>query len=541
MSSRISAAKSTRSGASRTPGAIRSFTISRVRPSPWSTAGASKMNVTGTLTLDKLIENSPAKNLFLVFDKYTEEPARITYGEFRNLAKGMAICLYNDFGVRKNDRILVRMENCPEYLIVEFACFYIGALFVPVHHLFRKEELNGIIASTNLKIIISDEDTEISCPSATVIFKKTINEYIYKIKRGSFDKYGYGNGPHFKDPAILMFSSGTTGEPKGMLFTHEACVYQGAMSRIIYQLSQEDIHLVYFPLCHASGQAYSVFPAVYSGGAIVLCPKFSASRWIEVVRRHNVTIGNLIFGLTKFVYAQPREEHDRDNKLRVCFGESLPEDEVKSFKERFGVELSEGYGLAETLARCTHNLPGQRKIGSNGLPGWGVEVEIRDDEKELSLGEVGEIVVRTAKRLKEYWMEPDLTKETIKNGWLYTGDLGYFDEGGYLHFVGRRKSIIKRSGENISPTEVEKVLKGHPRIEEAVVFGIRDEFRGEVSKAVIIVKDLAEMPVDEIKDWCVKEMAIFKVPDIIEIVDKIPQTYTGKPDRQKVIECYSKR
>jgi crotonobetaine/carnitine-CoA ligase len=353
-----------------------------------------------------------------------------------------------------------------------------------------------------------------------------------------------------EDDLMMLFTSGTTSRPKAVQLTHANALFAGIFGAQGYKVVPEDRHFMVLPLFHVNAQFISVMPTLTAGATLVMTEQFSASKYMEQARRYGATTTSLVAATAKMILAQPRHELDGHNNFRlVMYAIAITEEQWTEFETRFKVKLSDLWGLTETLAETTMNPPDlEMKRNCIGLCRLGNEMKVVDDEgKEVSPGTVGEIVVhgvpgRTI--MKGYYKNPEATAQTIRGGWLHTGDNGYMDEDGYFHFVDRKKDMIKRGGENVAAVEVEYVLSLHPKVQEAAVVGVPDPVRDEAIMALIVLQEGETCTEEEIINFCKERLAKFKVPGFVEFKKSFPKTSIGKIQknllRQEALEKFKK-
>ena len=353
-----------------------------------------------------------------------------------------------------------------------------------------------------------------------------------------------------EDDLMMLFTSGTTSRPKAVQLTHANALFAGIFGAQGYKVVPEDRHFMVLPLFHVNAQFISVMPTLTAGATLVMAEQFSASKYMEQARRYGATTTSLVAATAKMILAQPRHELDGHNSFRlVMYAIAITEEQWTEFETRFKVKLSDLWGLTETLAETTMNPPDlEMKRNCIGLCRLGNEMKIVDDEgKEVSPGTVGEIVVhgvpgRTI--MKGYYKNPEATAQTIRDGWLYTGDNGSMDEDGYFHFVDRKKDMIKRGGENVAAVEVEYVLSLHPKVQEAAVVGVPDPMRDEAIMALIVLQEGECCTEEEIISFCKERLAKFKVPSFVDFKKSFPKTSIGKIQknllRQEALEKFKK-
>ncbi|HEX2225618.1 MAG TPA: AMP-binding protein, partial [Candidatus Binatia bacterium] len=337
-----------------------------------------------------------------------------------------------------------------------------------------------------------------------------------------------------EDSASITYTSGTTDRPKGVMLSQYAYAFAPRTRAEGLGWNENDLVLCVLPLFHVNALCHTCLAMLSVGGSIVLAERFSASRFWQEVREHGITTSSLMRTIPQILLSLPERSDDRDNPLRLIVTLLSPEMHLR-FEERFGCKGVPSYSLTEDILSAIGPLDmPKEKLGSCGVPlAPDVhQIEIHDGSgKALPRGQVGEIVKKSPTVMKGYYKNPEATRKALKNGWLYTGDLGYLDEDGYLYFVDRLKDMVRRGDENISSEEVERVLNSHPAIAESAVIAVPDPIRGEEVKAYIVLKapaTPASVPAQEIWDFCKPHLAAFKVPRYLEYRDELPKTPSSK-------------
>ena len=332
------------------------------------------------------------------------------------------------------------------------------------------------------------------------------------------------------DDAAIMYTSGTTSLPKGVLVTHANYVFLAEVLAKNMRVGPDDRQLVTLPLFHANAQYYSVMSALTVGASVALMPRFSASRFMKQAIRYECTITSLFGAPMRMILAQPVDPHDRQNSFRlVIFAQNLTEAQLAEWEERFDAPpLMQIYGMTETMGQpLTNPLDYDRDNNTIGMPTLPYECKVVDPSgAEVPEGEAGELLVRGEPGwtiMKGYFKNPEATASTIQDGWLWTGDVVQVGEDGYFRFVDRTKDMIKRSGENVAAGEVEAVIKDHPKVADAAVIGVPDEMRDESIKAFVILKDGKSATAEEIIDYCAARLSKFRVPEYVEMRKEFPR------------------
>jgi crotonobetaine/carnitine-CoA ligase len=319
----------------------------------------------------------------------------------------------------------------------------------------------------------------------------------------------------------VLYTSGTTSKPKGVMVSHAAYLHCGEAVAQHVRLRPEDRNLIVLPLFHGNAQYYSTMSALVTGASIALAPRFSASRWSEQAALMRATVASLFAAPIRMILAAEPSQYDRKHKLRVTlFAQNVTQDQLDAFEERFGCPLAQLYGMTETVAPPTINpLYGERRNMSIGRPTLDTRVRIEDGQLVVA-GEPGKTL------MSGYLDNPEATADVLRDGWLYTGDGVRADDDGFLYFVDRKKDLIKRAGENVSTVEVEQILDQHPAVYESAVVGLPDEMYDEIVAAFVV--PASDVSADELIAFCRDRLAKFKVPARIEFVDELPRTPVGK-------------
>jgi long-chain acyl-CoA synthetase len=334
------------------------------------------------------------------------------------------------------------------------------------------------------------------------------------------------------DTAVLLYTSGTTGTPKGAELTHDNLLRNCEGSRDLFNLGAGTVMLGALPLFHSFGQTCGMNTCVVAGGTLTLLPRFDPGKALEIIERDRVSVFEGVPTMYGAMLNLPDHERHDTSTLRLCAsgGAALPVELMRGFEEAFSCKILEGYGLSETSPVASFNHANrERKPGSIGQPIAGVEMKVVDDQDhDLAEGEVGEIVVRGHNVMKGYWNQPEATADAMRGGWFHTGDLARVDEDGYFFIVDRKKDMIIRNGFNVYPREIEEVLYEHPAVREAAVIGLPHDEYGEEVGAAVSLKAGAEVSPEELREFLKAQVAAFKYPRKVWIVDELPKGPTGK-------------
>ncbi len=335
------------------------------------------------------------------------------------------------------------------------------------------------------------------------------------------------------DTAVIIYTSGTTGRPKGAELSHFNLFFNAVYKADkLLKLREDDVGMAVLPLFHIFGQTTVMNASIYVGNTVAMVPRFEPEAALETIQSAGVTVFVGVPTMYQYLLRYPESgEYDTSSlRLGVSGGASMPVEVLKDFEDKFGVVILEGYGLSETSpGACFNRSAEQRKVGSIGVPFWGVEIKVVDEnDEDLPVGERGELVLRGHNVMKGYYKRPEATAEAIKNGWFHTGDVATMDEDGFFFIVDRVKDVVVRGGYNVYPREVEEAIYEHPGVAEVAVIGIPHEELGEEVVAVIVMKDGASADEEEITAFVRERVARYKYPRQIVFMDDLPKTATGK-------------
>jgi acyl-CoA synthetase (AMP-forming)/AMP-acid ligase II len=460
-----------------------------------------------------------------------------SYGEFDartdELAAGLA-----ELGVRPGDVVSVFLPNCLEFLEAWWAILKAGGVFGPVNPAYTSPEAGYVIGHSEAVAVVTD------ARGAAVIApgREGLGDLrtVISIDGGgdlALDELaGRGNGTpsparRLDDVAAILYTSGTTGKPKGAMLTHRNELVNAAMGAELVPLSRGERVGMLLPLFHANAQVVTCLIPMMIGCEIVLWERFSASTfWPTVEELQPVTISAVPTILAAVLNAPGAPAGKSSLRYVICGAAPLSVELLEAFERRFGIRIIEGYGLTETTCiSSTNPFYGERKAGSIGLPVRGQQMQIAGpDGDRAATGDYGEIVIKGPNVMSGYLNNPEATAESIRDGWLHTGDVGYVDEDGYFFIVDRTKDMIIRGGENIYPREIEEVIYAHQSVLECAVIGIPDELRGEEVLAVITPKPDIALDLDELAAFAAARLAKYKLPTRFELRDELPKTATGK-------------
>ncbi|HZB05369.1 MAG TPA: AMP-binding protein [Thermoleophilaceae bacterium] len=409
-------------------------------------------------------------------------------------------------GLEKGDIVLATARNDPRYVFLWLATAYSGVIYLGVDPRQTETELDGLVRQTEPALVVTDANLD-------ELFAE----------EGGLD--GSGPATH-DDPAVLIPTSGTTGRSKLVTQTHRAYAMAGEGFPWWIGLSEDDRLMTSLPLFHINAPAYSVLGSVTARASLALLPRFSASGFLDSARRHRATQFNAIGAMLEILMRQPERPDDADTPLRLAYaGPTPPEERHLEFERRFGLELTSGYAMSETTYGTVW-AHGTRPYGTLGSPRQHPRLGVVN---EARVNADGELELRNPAVMKGYRGMPEETDRVLApDGWLKTGDLVTENEDGTYTFVGRKKEVIRRRGENVAPAEIEEALASHPDVVEVAVVGVPSELSEEDIKAFVVMRDGADADFDELRDWAAQSLTPFKVPSQYEALEELPHTATGR-------------
>lgn len=514
---------------------------------------------------------------------FSESDGRsLTYAEFDSVVRRVA-ALLSSRGIAKGDVVSLLLPNSAEYVAAYFACWHIGAIAGPVNSLLKTEEIEWVITNSESKLLLAGSAGVPACLSAK---HESKDDQLEGREATLHTRFGIPYIPFDSltavpddsveaavlspdDEAIIIYTSGTTGKPKGCLLTHGNLLANARQITEWLGFTSDDRLLTVMPLFHMNAVTVTTMTALYCGGSTVVSPKFSASRFWDIVEKYEVTSFGSVATMLSMLLAGGNEsvnesgdeagkpestsDHpiaplpngrvsDRSLRFAMCGSAPVPAHVLKSFEDTFGILVVEGYGLSESTCRSTFNPPDQgRRPGSCGLP-IGNEMKVfDDDDEEVPDGQLGEIVLRGPNIFKGYFKNPEATAEAFRGGWFHTGDIGYRDADGFFYIADRKSDMIIRGGENIYPREIDDLLYTHPAVAHAAVIGVPDELYGEEVAAFIVLKEGASVSETEMIDFCREHLADYKCPKTVHFVADIPKGPTGKLLKRELARLFAER
>ena len=495
------------------------------------------------LMLEKAVKRYGEKTAVAMGDR------RLSYAQLDEEANKVANALLG-MGVKKGDRVAMLLPNSPEFVAIYFGVVKIGGIAVPLDTRYKMDELTSLFDDSQPKVLVGESPT--LEPIIPALSRFSYIEHVIDLSgeyEGKFLSYQkiMSATPALKseielepgDIAHIAYTSGPLLRPRGVMLSHQSLVKEAAISGEGFHQTDKDIVVLFaLPMHHAFGLVVILLTAVSKGSTVIMVPGLSVDSLLEVIEKERVTI----FMGVPFIYLLLVDKAEAEgikydlSSLRLCgsAGAAMPAEVLRKFRQLFSLDAVDFWGMTESSAHVTcQSLDGAGKFGAVGkaLPGWELKI-VDNNGRELPLNQPGEIIVR-GPIMKGYYNNPETTATTIKDGWLYTGDLGRVDEDGEVFLTGMSKDMIIIKGQNVYPSDIEEVLCTHPKVAEAAVVGLPDEIRGETIKAIISLKagEVAKEP--EIKHFCREHMADYKVPRQISFVDSLPKV-AGKIDKKSL-------
>jgi long-chain acyl-CoA synthetase len=454
------------------------------------------------------------------------DDAELTYAALDEAASRVA-GLLRERGVGPGDRVGLMLPNVPYFPVVYYGILRAGGVVVPMNVLLKGREVTFYLTDPGAKLLFAWHDFGTAAQEGA----DEAGAEAILVQPGEFEQL-LGQAPSVPenaeragdDTAVILYTSGTTGTPKGAELTHENLSRNADVTgRTLVKATEEDVILGALPLFHAFGQTCAMNVAVAVGALLTLIPRFDPKQALELIKRDRVTVFE---GVPTMYHAMLGVEGDHDvSSLRLCIsgGSAMPVEVMRTFEERFGCIILEGYGLSETSPVASFNHPDrERKPGSIGTPVEGVEMKLAGGD------DPGEIAIRGHNVMKGYWNRADATEEVMRDGWFHTGDMATVDGDGYFFIVDRKKDMIIRGGYNVYPREIEEVLYEHPAVSMAAVVGVPDESMGEEVGAAVVLKQGEDASADDIRAFVKERVANYKYPRKIWFPDELPKGPTGK-------------
>jgi long-chain acyl-CoA synthetase len=463
------------------------------------------------------------------------DDAELTYAQLDAAAARVA-GLLRARGVEAGDRVGIMLPNVPYFAACYYGVLRLGAVVVPMNVLLKRREVGFYLSDSGAKVLFAWHDFAEAAQTGA----DEADSELVLVTPGEFEGLVAEAEPaeevadrEAEDTAVILYTSGTTGTPKGAELTHQNLIRNVEVVTELFSLGTDDVLLGALPLFHSFGQTCGLNAAVAAGACLTLIPRFDPGKALEIIQRDRVTVFEGVPTMYSAMLHHPDRERFDLSTLRLCVsgGSSLPVEVMRAFEDAFDAAILEGYGLSETSPVASFNHPDrERKAGSIGTPIAGVEMKVVDDDgKEVAQGEPGEIVIRGHNVMKGYWGREDATSECIsEEGWFATGDMATVDSDGYYFIVDRKKDLIIRGGYNVYPREIEEVIYEHPAVREVAVVGCAHDDLGEEVGAAVALKDGQHCDEEDLRGFVKEQVAAYKYPRRIWFVDELPKGPTGK-------------
>lgn len=501
------------------------------------------------MSIGEFFRNAVKENSMGVFIEISGE--KITYQECFDRSLQTA-AMFREFGITKGDRVALFLPNCPEFLYCWFGLSMIGAISVPINTAYKKDETFYILDNSDASAFVAHQ-TLLSVAVPAGQMSKNLKAQLYVLDGNVGGLETTTNMKDWKefyecwdsqpsgdldntvlpdDISMLVYTSGTTGNPKGVQVTHLMYVAAGQGFAYWTHATSRDRFFTCLPYFHANAQYYSTMGTMAAGATLIVESRFSASRFWSQVKESRATVVNFIGMMMPVLSKQPSSHDDRENEVRLFYGSpAFSKEFLEEFQERFGTQIIVGFGMTETCYGTIEELGDSRRSNSSGLPrkhpdeGFVNQLKIADElGNALPTGQVGEISIKNPAITPGYWRNEEQSRLSLRDGWLYTGDLGWLDEDGYLYFVDRKKDVIRRRGENISSQEVEDVIKRHASVLDCAVIAVPSDLGEDEVKAYVLPRDGIKLQPEDIIYWCADNLAYFKCPRYIELREDLPRT-----------------
>lgn len=471
---------------------------------------------------------------------------KMKFGELEKESNKLAHGLI-DLDIKPSDMVSIMLPNSIEFLITYLGVIKSGATMVPLNISFKAPAIEYILNNSETRIIITSKKFLPLIKQCELEFLENIilvdgeksDDYILLSEFADQES----DLPQLENidqeyTAACLYTSGTTGQPKGAMLTHHNLIFDTRKAIEHLKVDDSDRYICVLPMFHAFAETVCMLMPLFLGAEIVIIDRFLPEKVLKTIQEKNVTFfAGVPTMYSALLNVRNKDQYDLSH-LNLCIsgGAAMPQQTMEDFEETFNVKILEGNGPTETSPVAYVNpVDGERKSGSVGLPIPETKVKIVDEnDDELPLGEIGEIVVQGEHVMKGYYKMPEQTKITLRGGWLHTGDLGKMDEDGYVYIVDRKKDMINVGGMNVYPREIEEQLYKHPKIKEAAVVATKDELRGEIPKAVIVLREGEKASEREIQKYCMEYFANYKIPKLVDFLEELPKNATGKIDKKSL-------
>ena len=486
-----------------------------------------------------------------IFITAPETGVSLTFGRYRRAVMQFAALLEGK-GVERGERVAVVLSNGLNAAIAMLGVMSAGGVAVPVNPKLKGPEIAWLLNHSGARLVVTDLLHQSSLAGAglgdkpaTVDGCEKDNPYaLYPVSRFEAKRAGQGDRllPARDDTAMILYTSGTTGHPKGVILSHGNLLSNAGHVSEAHRLTSADVALCVLPLFHINGFVFTLLAPLLSGSAVVMPGRFHVERFWHWVRDHRVTWFSAVPTILSLLlsHAGPAPADIESVRFARSASAPLPVAVLEEFEHRFGIPVIETYGISEAAGQVTANPlpPLVRKPGSAGLPAGNELAVVDEDGSRLPAGSLGEVVLRGDNIFCGYLANPEADREALQEVWYHTGDLGYLDEDGYVFLTGRKKELINRSGEKISPREVEEIIHRLPEVEEVGVVGLPHRLYGEEVAAFVMLRQGRYLEAETVRQFCRKHLAGFKVPREVLFIDEFPKGPSGKIQRRRLVDVY---
>lgn len=484
--------------------------------------------------LTKRARHTPQKEALVV----PHRGLRSTYSDLNERANNLAAYLQQERNLDTGDRLGVLSQNCFEYAVLFFACAKIGVIIIPLNYRLPAGALGGLLDDSDPQVVVHSKEFESVAKEAVA---SNSGADFMKLDGGSESVSGimeeHNSYPDIysaesEDIAMILYTSGTTGKPKGAMISWQQIHWNSINTEISLGLTGDDSSFVNTPFYHTGGWHVLFTPLIHHGGKLVMQPEFDAEACNKLIEEEEISILFGIPTMLRMMMEQPNFNAQDFSSVRfaICGGESCPVPVIKKYQQK-NVPMRQGYGLTESGPNC-FSLPAEdaiRKKGSVGFPNFHIGTKIADESgEEVEQNKVGELLMKGPHLFSGYWKNPEATEEAMEEGWVHTGDLFRCDEDGYHYMVGRKKEMYISGGENVYPVQVEEVIYKHEAVVQAAVIGVADEQWGETGCAFVVLKDHASLSADELREYCREYLATYQCPKHVVFKEQLPMGDSNK-------------
>lgn len=491
-----------------------------------------------------------APNAYALTDQ--ESGRRFTYARAAAVINRLARVLREEYSVRAGERIAVLSTNEVEYVFLFFAAMKVGAILVPMNFRLAAPEMRHILRDCAPRLFVRQRQFDAIAEEASrglaglhPLYLDGEDSLTVRMYNDALPASPLRQDADFDTPVMVLYTSGTTGAPKGAIITHGMLFWNSVNTTMRLDIVQRDVTLTFAPFFHTGGWNVLTTPFLHRGAHVILLKRFDPAEILTLCDSAGVTI---LFGVPTMMDRMAHSDAFATASLRtvryaIVGGEPMPVDLIRIWQDK-GVPIRQGYGLTEFGPNVfsLNEQDAERRIGSIGFPNFYVDTRIVDEQgRDLPPGEVGELLLRGPVCTPGYWNNPEATAATIRDGWLHTGDLVRRDDEGYHYVVDRKKDMFISGAENVYPAEIERVLREHPAVRAAAVIGVSDERWGEVGKAFVVLAPDAVVGEEEILSWCVQRLAKYKIPKYVVFLDALPESDSGKILKKQLKAKYDGR